>query len=111
MDKQLSMYESMHAISQKMVVAAEKMDWDLLVSLEKEVASLRNDLMSEDKRSFQKNDSSEESRGKKIFLINTILSDDKTIRSYTTPWMDGVKVFLSGNTKKRSVHQMYGLGL
>lgn len=110
MDKQLSMYESMSAISQKMVVAAERMDWDLLVSLEKEVAILRTTLMSENERFFQKTDCSDEIRKRKMVLINTMLSDDKTIRSYTTPWMDGVKIFLSGNAKKRTVLQTYGLG-
>lgn len=106
MPAQIEIYEQMSALSTSMVEAARTNDWDRLIDLEKAVSDLRRTLASESDAGPQ---SSQESI-KKRELIQRILQDDAEVRRHTEPWMEEVRRFLSGDTRKRQVDRAYGTG-
>lgn len=106
MAAQIEIYEQMCALSARMVEAARAQDWDNLVALEEAVAGLRDTLMHE----AQAMPSAPQDAEKMRTLIQRILQDDAEIRRHTEPWMEQVRRFLTGNTRKRQVDQAYGAG-
>lgn len=105
MPSQIELYEQMHALSSRMVEAARANDWDQLVDLEGNVAALRQQLMTEDGGALAPNEVAQKRR-----LIQNILQDDAEIRRHTEPWMEHVRQFLSGDTRKQRVDRAYGAG-
>ena len=115
MDKQLLLYEAMNTLSEKMAIASENMDWDLLISLEKEQSKLREDLIKEIEIFENTGKTGEDIKKRKRFLIESILSNNKIVFSYTVPWMESVRAFLSNNekpipAKNASIIKAYDLG-
>ena len=107
----LALLEQMSSYSTEMVDAARANDWDRLVRLERQVASLRDRMGVEEALGFQGRGSkrmSEEERQKKVALIRPILDDDKEVRVHTEPWMDNVRQLLSGGARERNVRAAYG---
>ena len=107
----LALLEQMSSYSTEMVDAARANDWDRLVRLERQVASLRDRMGVEEALGFQGRGSkrmSEEERQKKVALIRRILDDDKEVRVHTEPWMDNVRQLLSGGARERNVRAAYG---
>ena len=101
----LALLEQMSSYSTEMVDAARANDWDRLVRLERQVASLRDRMGVEEALGFQGRGSkrmSEEERQKKVALIRRILDDDKEVRVHTEPWMDNVRQLLSGGARERA---------
>jgi flagellar protein FliT len=86
----LALYECMSELSSRMVTAARENNWDMLVSLEQQVASLRDRLPANDAHATL--DAGERSR--KVALVKRILADDAEIRRHTEPWMEQVQQFL-----------------
>ncbi len=106
MPSQLQLYEQMCALSNHMVEAARKNDWERLVNLERSVSALRDTLMAQDNEGSLTPQDVE----KKRELIQRILKDDAEVRRHTEPWMEQVRRFLSGDARKRQVDQAYGAG-
>ena len=107
----LALLKEMSQYSHQMVDAARANDWDRLVRLERQVASLRDRMGVEEALGFQGRGSkrmSEEERQKKVALIRRILDDDKEVRVHTEPWMDNVRQLLSGGARERNVRAAYG---
>lgn len=104
MPAQIEIYEQMCAISQRMVDAARANDWDTLIDLEQAVARLRDALAEESERAADGLASTE----KKRELIHRLLKDDAEIRRHTEPWMEQVRMFLTGNSRKQKVDSAYG---
>lgn len=104
MPSQIDLYQQMHVLSRRMVEAARANDWDLLVDLERDVASLRAALLAEDGEAL-----APAAVEQKRQLIQDILQDDAEIRRYTEPWMEQVRHFLGGDIRKRKVDQVYGI--
>lgn len=104
MPAQIEIYEQMCALSTRMVDAARANDWELLIDLERSVASLRKTLVNEPEGGTIDAFEAEKKRA----LIQKILKDDAEIRSHTEPWMEQVRRFLTGNVRKRQVDQAYG---
>lgn len=103
MPAQIETYEQMSALSARMVEAARANDWDQLVDLECAVAKLRNTLASE-----PESGSTPEETERKRELIQRILRDDAEVRRHTEPWMEQVRHFLAGGSRKRKLDQAYG---
>jgi flagellar protein FliT len=102
----LNLYERMSEISTAMVEAARKNDWTRLVSLENDVARLRDALArTEPARPMVPDDPQ---RARKVDLIRRILADDAEVRRFTEPWMEGVKKFLGGMAVERALSSAYG---
>jgi flagellar protein FliT len=104
MPAQIEIYEQMCAISQRMVVAARANDWETLIGLEQSVARLRDTLADESERATDGLPSSERKRE----LIHRLLKNDAEIRRHTEPWMEQVRMFLTGNSRKQKVDSAYG---
>jgi flagellar protein FliT len=97
MPAQIEIYEQMCALSTRMVEAARANDWNQLIDLERTVAGLRQSLLSEPEGGTIDAFEAE----KKRELIQQILRDDAEVRRHTEPWMEQVRHFLSGDTRKR----------
>ena len=83
MPSQIDTYKEICALSARMVEAARANDWDQLVSLERNVASLRDGLLGNDDNASLSNQELDLKHG----LIQRILDDDAEIRRHTEPWM------------------------
>jgi flagellar protein FliT len=103
----LAIYERMALLSTEMVDAARRSDWDQLGALEKMIAALRDELQVADISGYVDDGAS---RARKIELIHRMLADDRTIRSFTEPWMDSVRTLLSGNARQRKLSAAYNVG-
>lgn len=104
MPAQIEIYVQMCAISQRMVDAARANDWETLIDLEQSIARLRDTLTEEADRAADGLASAE----KKRELIHRLLKDDAEIRRHTEPWMEQVRMFLTGNSRKQKVDSAYG---
>ncbi|MDP2752481.1 MAG: flagellar protein FliT [Rhodocyclaceae bacterium] len=95
----------MSSFSARMVSAAQANDWDELVSLEKNVSSLRDTLT----HGLDVDPLSSDEIQMKRTLIRRILDDDAEIRRHTEPWMENVRQFLEGAVTRRKVEHAYRL--
>lgn len=96
MPAHLDRYEEMSVLSARMVDAARNGDWDGLVILERHVAALRDSLASTLTPlpdSLETAPEAARMRG----LIQKILDDDAEVRRHTEPWMENVRLLLSGH--------------
>jgi flagellar protein FliT len=104
MASQIGIFEEMSALSAKMVEAAQANDWQQLIDLEKSVAILRDTLLDDDDNGkLTPNEVS-----MKRALIQRILDDDAEIRRHTEPWMEQVRRFLGGSSRRKQVERAYG---
>lgn len=104
MPSQIDTYKEICTLSAQMVEAARANDWDRLVDLERNVATLRDGLIGEEDNmalSLQELDL-------KHGLIQRILDDDAEIRRHTEPWMEQVRRFLGGRSTRDRVERTYG---
>jgi flagellar protein FliT len=104
MASQIEIYQEMSTLSARMVEAARANDWENLISLEKSVVALRRVLAADDDNSRL----SAREIDLKRTLIQRILDDDAEIRRHTEPWMEQVRQFLGGNTRRKQVESAYG---
>ncbi|WP_407278255.1 flagellar protein FliT [Aromatoleum evansii] len=102
----LALYESMSTVSAAMVEAARANDWDRLVTLEREMAALRDEIMRTTSASHEALGNAEAAR--KAELIAAMLEDDVEIRKHVEPWLASVRKLLSGNVRDRAVRAAYG---
>ena len=96
MPAHIDRYEEMSVLSARMVDAARSGDWDGLVTLERHVAALRDSLASTGAPlpdSLEAAPETARMRG----LIQKILDDDAEVRRHTEPWMEHVRLLLSGH--------------
>lgn len=104
MTSQIEIYEEMSTLSARMVEAARASDWDNLIRLEKSVVALRLSLAADDDNGRL---TPSELEAKRV-LIQRILDDDAEVRRHTEPWMEQVRQFLGGNTRRKQVESAYG---
>jgi flagellar protein FliT len=104
MASQIEIYQEMSALSARMVEAARANDWDNLIALEKSVVALRLSLANDEDNNRLSPDELELKRT----LIQRILDDDAEIRRHTEPWMEQVRQFLGGNSRRKQVESAYG---
>jgi flagellar protein FliT len=103
MASQIEIYEEMSTLSARMVEAARANDWDNLIRLEKSVVALRLSLAADDNGRL----APPELEAKRV-LIQRILDDDAEIRRHTEPWMEQVRQFLGGSSRRKQVESAYG---
>ena len=102
MPRSLELYEEICALSERMVGAAQRGEWDELVDLEQRVAALRDRLLQAEDDSLTSIDAS-----RKRALIQRILDDDAEVRRHTEPWMEHVRKFLGAGAQARRVNEAY----
>ena len=101
----LALLESMAELSGRMVAAAEANDWPTLVSLESQVAALRERLLAD---GAETSAPSEAQRARKSELIQRMLEDDRKVREQTEPWLASARRLLSTTSHGRSLRTAYG---
>ena len=107
MQDNLVHYEAMCRLTGQMAEAARENEWDLLGSLEKQVAAIREYLLAEDAGDMLL-ELNEAQRERKRELILRMLADDREIRRHTEPWMASVRALLTGSASERNVRKAYG---
>ncbi len=96
MPVQLDRYQEISALSARMADAARKGDWDELVDLERRVAALR-DRLNVDAMPLAGSLEAAPELARMRGLIQQILDDDAEVRRHTEPWMEQVRLLLSGH--------------
>lgn len=96
-------YEGILAITNQMLQAAKRSDWDRLVSLELDCKHLTNQLIEQ----HAQEKLNDEQQKKKIALIQEILARDAEIRAITEPWMTHLQNMLTSYDQKRKLNQTY----
>lgn len=102
MPSQIDLYEEIGTLSSRMVAAAQANDWDSLIELERNVAALRDTLLTADDTV-----ATTDAERKRI-LIQQILRDDAEVRRHTEPWMEHVRQFLGTANRRQQVQRAYG---
>ena len=100
----LSLYESVADITDKMLAAARKRDWEEMVVLESRVASHVEELKSGEIPAALTG----EKRLRKVQIIQKILADDRQIRDITEPWMAELARLMNSSKTERKLTQAYG---
>ncbi|CAG0945097.1 MAG: hypothetical protein EFKGCFLK_02515 [Rhodocyclaceae bacterium] len=100
----LALYESMSAISARMVEAAGDCDWDRLTQLEQDCAGLARRLEA----AGEPAPLTEAERARKMAMIRQILADDAEVRRHVEPWMEQVRRYLGDGARERSLRRAYG---
>jgi len=100
----LSVYAAMADLTEQMVQAAERSDWDALVLLEQRCAAHVQTLRAQE--SPQPMAGAE--RERKIELIRQMLNADRRIRDLTMPWMAQLSRLINSTGTERRVVNAYG---
>jgi len=100
----LSIYATMAELTQQMVQAATRSDWDRLVQLEKRVAG--HVQLLRERESPEPMQGAE--REQKIELIRQMLTADRQIRDLTMPWMAQLSKLINATGTQRRVLNAYG---
>ena len=106
MSDQIDRYEEIRALSADMVNAARSNDWERLVTLERSVAALRDELVANAGLDPDATTSAMEIDHKRG-LIQQILEDDAEVRRHTEPWMEHVRQFLGSQNRRKQVQHAY----
>ena len=100
----IDLYENVAVITDQMLHAARKRDWELLTQLEQNCSSTVAKIRENELPTVL----SEELRERKIRTIKKILADDKEIRDITEPWMAELSNLIRSNGTARKLNQAYG---
>ena len=100
----LSVYAAMAALTEQMVQAATRSDWDMLVLLEERVAAHAQSLRAQPAAAPMRG----AERERKIELIRQMLNADRQIRDLTMPWMAQLSKLISTTGTERRVVNAYG---
>ena len=100
----LSLYESVADITDQMLAAARKRDWEEMVVLESRVASHVEELKSGESPIALTG----EKRLRKVQIIQQILAHDRQIRDITEPWMAELARLMNSSKTERKLTQAYG---
>jgi flagellar protein FliT len=97
-------YESLSAITGQMRDAAVQGDWDQLAGLEQQCSRHVATMKPVDAAARL----DEQSRQRKIQLINKILADDAEIRNRTEVWMGQLQRIMQNGRHEQRLQQTYG---
>lgn len=97
----IAVYEDVLVVTEQMLQAAHRSDWDHLVALEKRCKSLIEGLMAAEPREPL----SIQLQQRKVEIIKKVLADDARIRDITEPWMTQVHCMLNPASHEQKPHQ------
>ena len=100
----LSVYAEMADLTERMLDAATRSEWDQLVELEQRCAAHVRTLQSEDGQQPMVG----EQRERKVELIRKMLTADRKIRDITMPWMAQLSALISSTGTERRLVNAYG---
>jgi flagellar protein FliT len=96
-------YENVSTITDQMLVAAQKQDWEQLERLESQCSQLIDVIKTRGPMAPVKG----QMRERKIHLIKKILHDDRLIRDVTQPWMKKLQDLIHNTANRRKLSQHY----
>jgi flagellar protein FliT len=100
----LSVYAAMADLTEQMVQAATRSDWDALVLLEQRYAAHVQTLRAQEPQQPMHG----ADRERKIELIRQMLNADRQIRDLTMPWMEQLSKLINSTGTERRVINAYG---
>lgn len=100
----LSVYAAMADLTEQMVQAAERSDWDNLALLEQRCAAHVQALRAQEPQQPMQG----AERERKIELIRQMLNADRQIRDLTMPWMTQLSKLINTTGTERRVVNAYG---
>ncbi len=100
----ISLYETVAVITDQMLTAARKGDWDQLAVLESRCASHVEALRTSEPPAPLTG----VVREKKVKIIKKILADDREIRNLTQPWMTHLSQLINSAGTERKLSNAYG---
>lgn len=100
----LYVYAAMADLTEQMVQAAERSDWDNLALLEQRCAAHVQALREQEPQQPMQG----AERERKIELIRQMLNADRQIRDLTMPWMDQLSKLINTTGTERRVVNAYG---
>ncbi|MFC0166592.1 flagellar protein FliT [Pseudoduganella danionis] len=100
----LTVYAAMADLTEQMVQAAQRSDWDQLIVLEQGCAAHVQTLREHDTGTPMRG----AERERKIELIRQMLNADRQIRDLTMPWMAQLSKLISATGAERRVVNAYG---
>lgn len=100
----LSVYAAMADLTEQMVQAATRSDWESLVLLEQRCAAHVQALREQEPQQPMQG----AERERKIDLIRQMLNADRQIRDLTMPWMKQLSKLISSTGTERRVINAYG---
>src|SRR5574343_211010 len=100
----LAVYAAMADLTEHMVQAAQRTDWDQLVLLEQRCAAHVQILREQDTGQPMRG----AERERKIELIRQMLNADRQIRDLTMPWMAQLSKLINSTGTERRVVNAYG---
>jgi len=103
-EKLLDTYDRLSRTTGCMVNAAQRGDWERLVDLEKNCATLVAELSAlEDDTALPRG-----VRARKHALLRKVLADDAAIRNITEPWVQQLGSMLDANRHEQRLLRTYG---
>ncbi|MBY0243297.1 MAG: flagellar protein FliT [Burkholderiaceae bacterium] len=100
----LTVYADMADLTEQMLEAATRSEWDQLVELEQRCAA--------HVRTLQSNEGQQalvgEQRERKVELIRKMLTADRKIRDITMPWMAQLSALINNTGTERRLANAYG---
>ena len=108
----LAPFEEMARISTCMAEAARNGEWDSLVTLERDMAAIRDRLMADEAHGDPPDAGlSEAEQQHKATLIRQMLDNHEAVLNHVRPWMEDTRHHLGNQTRNRSVNKAYGQNL
>lgn len=100
----LDLYETVSCLTERMLAAAQRSDWDNLIELEADYHGHVQVL----KASEPLPGLSGESRARKVACLHRILAADREIRSITESWTVQLAALLGNVSAQRKLNAAYG---
>ena len=100
----ISLYETVADITDQMLAAARRADWDQLAALEARCSGHIETLKSDEPPAPLPG----AVRERKVQIIQKILADDRAIRTITEPWMAQLSNMMNSASAERKLSQAYG---
>ena len=105
MNSEIENYEHLSSITGQMRAAATKGEWDHLVELEQQCRQRVETMKAKNDDAFTPLD--ENTRLRKVALIQKILADDAEIRNHTEPWMAQLQRIMRSLGQERRLQEAY----
>lgn len=100
----LTVYAEMADLTERMLDAATRSEWDQLVELEQRCAAHVRTLQAEEGQQPMVG----EQRERKVELIRKMLTADRKIRDITMPWMAQLSALINSTGTERRLVNAYG---
>ncbi|MBP9712217.1 MAG: flagellar protein FliT [Sterolibacterium sp.] len=107
-DDRLPLYQAMSELTGQMAAAAQANDWDALVTLEEQLAPVRERLLHSPTAALHAQALTAENAEAMLALIQTIQSHHETISTCVQPHLDDLRQLMNDTASRRRIDAAYG---